>query len=309
MEKQERLAHNIITENRQETLNKRETSWQSLAESFEGDEDAIYNITNNQRGKSLLLSPKISITKKDLQDIKELRQLKSSIDSMEKQMKKSSGRKKFILKQSIIESRKMQYIIKDSFRCPIRLKKITYSRCPKNMPELNYLNEKKIPKAEGVSLLNLKIIQLILNNYQSLKKEAYGRLNDDIWYLLFDFDNNYNEALKDYPIYKKIAEMRINGYKCNEIQQELEKEFGISYSTSYISRIWCKKIPKLLLSVEEDKYLSYYYLNKEKGKYKRCNRCGQIKLAHNKYFSLNQDSGDGFYSICKECRNNRKGGN
>ena len=44
----------------------------------------------------------------------------------------------------------------------------------------------------------------------------------------------------------------------------------------------------------------------EKGKWKKCSRCGQIKLAHNKYFSKNKTSKDGFYSICKNCRNNKK---
>ena len=43
----------------------------------------------------------------------------------------------------------------------------------------------------------------------------------------------------------------------------------------------------------------------EKGKYKTCSRCGQIKLAHNKYFSKNKTSKDGFYSICKACRNTK----
>ena len=43
----------------------------------------------------------------------------------------------------------------------------------------------------------------------------------------------------------------------------------------------------------------------EKGKYKTCTRCGQIKLAHNKYFSKNKTSKDGFYSICKCCRNSK----
>jgi nitrate/TMAO reductase-like tetraheme cytochrome c subunit len=59
--------------------------------------------------------------------------------------------------------------------------------------------------------------------------------------------------------------------------------------------------------VAEDEFLNWYYLNEEKGVYKRCSRCGQIKLAHNKYFSKNKTSKDGFYSICKECRNRKKG--
>mgnify|MGYP007111739138 CR=1 FL=1 len=60
----------------------------------------------------------------------------------------------------------------------------------------------------------------------------------------------------------------------------------------------------MIASTAEDLYLDYYFLDVEKGKYKKCSRCGQIKLAHNKYFSKNKTSKDKFYSICKACRNN-----
>jgi hypothetical protein len=80
-------------------------------------------------------------------------------------------------------------------------------------------------------------------------------------------------------------------------------EFGIKHSVEYISSLWRNKIPKLIASEAEDRYLDFYYLEHEKGHYKRCSRCGQIKLAHNKYFSKNKTSRDGFYSICKDCRN------
>ena len=85
----------------------------------------------------------------------------------------------------------------------------------------------------------------------------------------------------------------------------LLNEFDIKHSLEYISSLWRKKIPKLIASAAEDQYLDWYYLNEEKGKYKRCSRCGQIKLAHNKYFSKNKTSKDGFYSICKACRNSK----
>ena len=45
---------------------------------------------------------------------------------------------------------------------------------------------------------------------------------------------------------------------------------------------------------------------REKGKWKRCSRCGEIKLANNIFFSKNGSSKDGFYSICKDCRNRKK---
>ena len=82
-------------------------------------------------------------------------------------------------------------------------------------------------------------------------------------------------------------------------------EFGIKHSLEYISSLWRKKIPKLIASQAEDEYLYWYYLNIEKGKYKKCSRCGQVKLAHNKYFSKNKTSRDCFYSICKKCRNSK----
>jgi hypothetical protein len=52
-------------------------------------------------------------------------------------------------------------------------------------------------------------------------------------------------------------------------------------------------------------YLVWYYTFVERGKWKRCSRCGQIKLANNHFFSKNNTSKDHFYSICKECRNSK----
>ena len=48
-----------------------------------------------------------------------------------------------------------------------------------------------------------------------------------------------------------------------------------------------------------------HYTEEERGKWKRCSKCGQIKLANNRFFSKNNTSKDGWYSICKECRNKK----
>jgi hypothetical protein len=88
----------------------------------------------------------------------------------------------------------------------------------------------------------------------------------------------------------------------------LEEEFGVRHSLEYISSLWRKKIPALIASVAEDEYLNYYYLNDAPGKYKKCSKCGQIKLALPKYYSKNKTSKDGFYSICKRCRSIKKEG-
>jgi hypothetical protein len=118
-----------------------------------------------------------------------------------------------------------------------------------------------------------------------------------------DFDSVSDRALRPYPLYERLVDLKIDGLQNIDIQKKLEEEFGIKHSVEYISSLWRNKIPKLLASTAEDDFLNYYYLEVERGKYKKCSRCGQIKLAHNKYFSKNKTSRDGWYSICKACRN------
>ena len=71
MEKQEKKEKKILTENRMTTVNKRETSFEGLISQFENGEDGIYNLVTND--KNMIFQPKITITKKDLEDIPELR--------------------------------------------------------------------------------------------------------------------------------------------------------------------------------------------------------------------------------------------
>ena len=147
---------------------------------------------------------------------------------------------------------------------------------------------------------------MLVCNYSKLKQDSYSQFEGDLYYLMKSFDQVADAALREYPLYEKIVECKIDGLQNTQIQEILQEEFGITHSLEYISSLWRNKIPKLIASAAEDEYLDWYYLIREKGKYKRCSRCGQIKLAHNKYFSKNKTSKDGFYSICKDCRNSKK---
>nr|DAG20838.1 MAG TPA: meiotic chromosome segregation protein [Caudoviricetes sp.] len=40
---------------------------------------------------------------------------------------------------------------------------------------------------------------------------------------------------------------------------------------------------------------------------KKCSKCGQVKPANNLFFSKNKTSKDNWYSICKRCRNKKRG--
>lgn len=303
MEKQEKKEKKILTENRMVTIDKRETSFEGLVSTLENGEDGIYNLINESKGT--IFQPKVSITKKDLEEIPFLKQLREAIDMWEEKLKTAQGRNKFIIKKTLIELRKDQYIIKDAYRQPIRFNKITHSKHYLKLESSYHFDTDGYIIPEGFSLCNPKVCSAILCNYSKLKEHAYGQFEGDLYYLLESFDEIAEIALADEPIYHQIVVDKIDGMQNIEIQQDLLSRFGKTHSLEYISSLWRKKIPNLIACAAEDQILDWHYLFKEKGKYKRCSRCGQIKLAHNKYFSKNKTSKDGFYSICKECRNSK----
>lgn len=234
-----------------------------------------------------------------------MRQLRDAIEDWETRLARAHGRDAYIIKKALIEMRRDQYIIKNAYRRPIIPTKIT--RTPSTIPlnsQVIFYKETATPY--GLSLLDWKVCSAILCNYSALKEESWDKFNEDTWYIIYDFERICDKGLADYPLYQRLMEYKIDGLTNIKIQEALETEFGIRHSIEYISSLWRNKIPKLIASAAEDEFLNWYYLNIEKGKYKRCSRCGQIKLAHNKYFSKNNTSRDGFYSICKKCRNAKR---
>ncbi len=301
MEKQEKQQKKILTDNRMQTVNKRETSFEGLVSQLENGEDGIYGLVNED--KQQIFRPKVSITKKDLEEIPELRQLREAIQIWEKKSKTATGKDAFIIKKAIIELRKDQYIIKESYRQPIRLTKVSHTTFPTRLEDSFTLNKENFVIPSGVSLCDPKVCSYLLCNYSRLKEEGWGHFDGDLYYLMESFDDCATRALKDFPLYEEIVTCKIDGLQNIEIQKILQQKFNIKHSLEYISSLWRKKIPGLIAGVAEDDLLDWYFTHVEKGKYKRCSRCGQIKLAHNKYFSKNKTSKDGFYSICKACRN------
>lgn len=305
MEKQERKQRKILTENRLATVNKRETSYEGLTSQLESGEDGIYNLINEN--KNQILQPKISITKKDLEEIPELRQVREAIDALKAAMPRLEGKAAYITKKTIIDLSKDQYIIKDAYRKPVCCHSMNFGgKFPKKLPDYTTINEDKRAVSAGVTLTDPKVCSFILCNYSKLKQDCEEKLHSDLWCLMFDFDEISTIALADSPVYEKIVIYKIDGVKNVDIVDKIQLEFGIKHTPEYISCLWRNKIPKMIASAAEDRWLEWYYTNKEKGNWKKCNRCGQIKLANNKYFSKNKTSHDGWYSICKECRNKKK---
>ena len=304
MDKEERKKKKILTNNRMVTVNRRETSFEGLVGKFENGEDGIYNIITND--KNMVFTPKVEITPKDIEEIPHLKELKAAIDEVNEAQKKARGRKKFLLKKQVIEMCQQQYIIKNLWRKPIYTMNMVKSFSSIDFSDKITIDENQEIHAEGLSFFNPSHISILLCNYSKLKQDSWGKLSSDGYYMMEDLDNLTDIALKDYPLYYSLLIYKIDGKTNKEIQELLEDEHGVKYTVEYISVLWRNKIPKLIAEAAEKEYLTWYYTMVEKGKWKKCSRCGQIKLANNKFFSKNKTSKDGWYSICKSCRNKKK---
>ena len=296
----------VLTDNRMVTINKRETSYQGLITKLENGEDGIYNFMTGG-DKNILLVPKIFITEDDILTIPGLKELRQEIKIIEEKQKNAIGRQKFLLTKQLIQMRQDQYILKSIYKPPITMMKVT-----KSLNQID-LNEKITIDSNGNPISNCLIslfepyhICCILCNYSKLKEDCWGHFDSDWWYLMEDFDNLSEKALKnDYPILYDIMIYKIDGMQNKQISQKIKQDYNVFYSVEYLSAVWRKKIPKIIAEKAKQEWILWYYTYKEKGKWKRCSRCHEIKLAHPYFFSKNKTAKDGWYSMCKCCRNKK----
>ena len=304
--KEKKKSDEILTKNRLSRMNEREMSFEGLVSKLENGEDGIYGMITND--KNIIFQHKMSITQEDLDTIPPLRQLYDAIQEIEKERKTATGKRAKILYKQVKEMRKEQYEIKKSYKPPIRSMNLIKSASKIDLSEKITIDDKGEIHSSGlINLFDEKHISALLCNYSKLKEDCWDKFNSDMKWLMEDLDVLVDKTLKDkYPMYYDLVIYKIDGLQNAEIQQLLYEKYDIRHSVEYISSLWRNKIPKLIAETAVNDYLIWYYTNVERGYWKRCSRCGKIKLGHNNFFSKNSTSKDKLYSICKECRNKKK---
>ena len=290
MEKEERKERTILTPNRLVTVNKRETSFEGVLSKFETNKDGIYNIMNED--KNVILSPKISITAKDIEEIPFLKQIRESIKRL-----RAIPNRNYIVQQAIIDLSQTQYIVKEAYLKPMRSNNSSIPGTP------------KYDWCELLDFSNWNHTKAFLHHYSKLKTDSSEQFESDMFWIVQDFEKLADEALQEKePMLYDIMVCKVMNMQNKDVQKQLEQDYGKTYSVEYISSLFNNKIPKLIAAESEKQELIYHYTYVEKGNWKKCNRCGQVKLLHSIFFSKNSSSSNnGFYSICKECRNSKKG--
>lgn len=297
----------VLTDNRMVTINKRETSYEGLVAKLENGEDGIYNFMTGG-DKNILLVPKIQITEDDIATIPGLKELREEIKKVKIRQRAARGKQKFLLTKQLIEMRQDQYVLKSSYKPPVAMMKVTKSVNQIDLDEHITVDENGGPVSDClVSLFDPHHVCCLLCNYSKLKEDCWGHFDSDWWYLMEDFDNLSERALKeDYPILYDIMIYKIDGLQNKDIAARIKQDYDVSYSVEYLSAVWRKKIPKIIADKAKEEWAVWHYTYEEKGKWKRCSRCHEIKLAHPYFFTRNKTAKDGWYSMCKCCRNKKK---
>lgn len=306
--KERKEEHPILTPNREVTIDKRQVSYEGLVDKLENGEDGLYNIIRND--KTQILDPKDPITEEDIDTIPGIKECMDVIISLKKQLETASKYRRKSINQAIIDTWKQAYIIKGNYSQIGRIKSTSQikSLASISIPEEIYLDENQMPHSDKpLSLLNPEHVSFLLCYYQILKQETWEDLHCDMRWHLIDLENVTEEALKEkHPLLWDIVIWKVDGLTNDEIRTEVLNKYGEEHSEQYYSSVWRKRIPKLIVEQYQKDYVEWYFTEKEYGYWKKCSKCGQIKLGHPLFFARNS-SKDHWYSQCKECKNgNRK---
>ncbi len=247
------------------------------------------------------------ITDNDRATIPPLAELNVFISALAKQMEEETDAKeKYRLKKILIEARQDQYAIKEGYNPTIRfssplVETTTYvydedTRYKREDGLYQYISRNTIDFGDP------KHVYQLLNHYSQLRHQHYDDPHSDMRYILDSLEEYVSRANLN-NTYRYIMIRRIDGATYADISKELQQKHGQTLSVSYLSYLFVNDIPKKITQAYEQSHEDWYYINKEKGDYKKCGGpCGRNKLRTNKYFSKDKKSKDGLSSVCKECR-------
>lgn len=298
----------ILTDGHMVSVKRRETSFEGLVTRFENNEntgDAIYNMIAND--KNIIFYHYKKIGEEEYDEIPGLRELANDIAVVEAQAKAARGKRAYLLRHQAIEMRKDQYELRKAYK-PQSLNCInvikTFSKI--DFSENITLNEKGEIESDGIiTFFNPKHISALLSNFEKLETSNWANVQNDAKWVLEDLQELIERTFAEKPILLEVTKAKMHSLSNAEIQELLMEKFNTSYSAEYLSFLWKNKIPKMIVETAEEDWLNWHFTEEERGYWKKCSRCGKIKLGINRFFSKNSSSKDHLYSICKECRNKK----
>lgn len=252
--------------------------------------------------------PATKIKKQDLKKYKEIGKIYNAIH-LYRQIRSSSKNRDSIRKinRAIAHLKTDAKYIKEFLSGTFKFKNIL-----RNKPEYNFdvdtgyfndVGDYILVSENQLDYGDKKHIYYLIKFYSALKQESYNDNNADMKHILFLLEYLIdNTGLSDRDI--DIITWIIDGDNYETIGEKLKEKYNLNWYGDTISRTFdsiCSKIADFYRKDYED----WFYTFVAKGKYKTCSKCGEVKLANERYFSpRSDDKGDGFYSYCRKCGQN-----
>lgn len=232
------------------------------------------------------------VTSEDLKKYPELREYKKEIDRLSAYIKEDRLDEFVEYMQSkghvkIKTEKQAKYFLtnhigllkKDMLQCKIELVRPIVWKQP--------LKDEGSSDWDEFDELNNSHIKSLLQLYK--ESEIYD-FQDDLGCMFQDLENVLSEVkLTDKQ--REVLKLWMSGMTIKNISKELNKK------QQAISQMLDTIVEKIV-KVYEEQIEDWYYLNIRKGEYKKCNKCGEVKLIN----KFNKNGKKGYLSICKKCR-------
>lgn len=129
-------------------------------------------------------------------------------------------------------------------------------------------------------------------------RPRYSGFDDDLNCLIYDL-NILMKKIK----FTNIEYDIINFMRRDKSEVEIAEILNVTQQniSKSMNRIYRKIYNTYIINYDE-----WYYTYIEKGTWKRCSKCGEIKLANERYFHKEPKGKDGLKSVCKKCFINSK---
>lgn len=240
------------------------------------------------------------------------------------------------LRHTLIDIRRHQYYLKDSFSPTLHFQTIDrpkpqyidwtgdcnywcsaedlrrkldkpslplyYSRDPADYPtrinpQTGALEYKWHVKSHHFDWENPYHIRCLLSVYDLLYNQMYTKLDTYGRTLIFDFER-YRSLTPLTPVREFLLDCKLGHLTYPEMAVELQKQFGLTYNDNHISDILANEIPqKLATTAKRIRLLNAMTPDNSK----RCHCCGRTLPRDTMFFSRNAGRRDGWASNCKEC--------
>lgn len=210
------------------------------------------------------------------------------------------------LKSLLKELRKEVLYMKDRLRVTIYMKNLEKGSTEINYDcDTGYMDKNSdcycLVSENKIDFKNQKHIFAIIDNMYELNQLCADKPDSELWTILYDIKKLITASKDIKELEVDILLMKIEGYTRDEICEYINNTYGTSYTVKNISKIYRTDIPKKIANAYADLYEEWLYTYKIKGKYKTCTHCKEVKLATNKYFSLDKSNSDGLRVYCKPC--------